>query len=156
MMLFRNSQGVTLIELVIVVAIILIILSIAMPKSDSLLNYRERRELMGFKKDIVFARNNAIFESTLYRLDIRPKENYYIIYKLSDKWEKVKRKNLESGLKFEFDYLNRIEVIFNPTGAPNKGISIYLISRKEEKIRITITPATGKVNIYVDGDKVVR
>lgn len=153
MSLFKNEQGMTLIELVLVIAIILIILSIAIPKDDSLLNYRERQELRNFKRDIVYARNNAIYESTLYRLDIRPNKNYYTLYKFSDKWEKVKRRSLKSGLRFQFDYLKKIEVIFNPTGAPNKGISIYLMGRKNQRIKVTVRPATGKVSIYLDGDK---
>lgn len=152
MIKLRNNQGITLIELILVIALISIILTIAVPKSDFFLNYREKKELMNFKNNIVYARNNAILESTLYKVEIRPNNNYYIIEKFSDKWERVKREDLESGLRFEADYLERIEVIFNPTGAPRQGASIFLVNRKEEKIKLTIAIATGKVTIYYDGD----
>src|SRR5699024_9939361 len=116
------------------------------------LNYREKKELMNFKNNIVYARNNAILESTLYKVEIRPNNNYYIIEKFSDKWERVKREDLESGLRFEADYLERIGVIVNPRGEPRQGASIFLVNRKEEKIKLTIAIATGKVTIYYDGD----
>ncbi len=150
MVAFSDKQGMTLVELIYVIAIIAIIVLIAIPKIDFLLNYKEKNELIEFKKDIVYLRNSAICEVVLYKLHIQPKDNCYTIYKFNNMWELVKSKKLESGLKFSGGQGN--EIIFNPTGAPSKGQSIYLLNRKDKKIKITITPATGKVNIYFDGD----
>lgn len=149
--MLRNQRGITLIELIIVIVIMSIILVISMPKSDILINYKEKKELMNFKNNLVFARNSAILETTMYRIDIYPNENYYIIYKFSDKLERVKREDLKSGLRFEKSPLKRIQVVFNPSGAPWQGKSIFLINSKNEKIKITIAPATGKVYIYFEG-----
>lgn len=147
----NNEKGITLIELILTLFIVSILVAISIPKSSFISNYKEKKELMEFKKDIVYARNKAVCEVGLYKIDIWLRRNYYVVYKLAaDGWELVKRKEFKSRLKFKSNYPIKTEIIFNSSGAPNKGNSIFLLNGKGQTIKMTILPATGKVNVYID------
>ena len=80
---------------------------------------------------------------------IDTKENQYIITKADKPPKTVKSVKFQNGvtiLRNNFD--NKLE--FTASGSPNKGGTIHLTNRKKESIRITITPATGKINYYID------
>lgn len=145
-----NNRGITLVEVIMVISILSIILLISTLKGNTLLAYRERKELREFTNDINYARNRAIIESTLYSVNLRPVDNYYIICKFDVFDEVIKMKKFTSGIKIKNTSIHNNEITFNYSGAPKDPKTLYLESRKGEQIRITITPATGKVNIYFD------
>ena len=155
-----NKKGMTLIELVTVIAIMSIIMLIAIPKSTIALNFKERSDLMELKRDILYARNMSITERRRYSLDIHPRKNYYCVNRYirdyGDDKEIVKSKVFESNLRivtvnFNGSNSNTFgQLLFNTTGAPKMAGNIRLINSKNQDIELTVEVATGKVNIYYD------
>lgn len=145
-----NKVGYTLIELIIVLALMGIVLSVAIPSIKIIYNISERKELMEFRRDIVFARNKAVMENGVYTLRINILENKYWIIKEHDSMSIVKEKEFQSGITLKLDNLDR-SITFYSTGTPNKAGTIKLTNKKNQNIEISITPATGKVNLKIDG-----
>ena len=148
--MFNDTRGITLRELIIVISILCLLLLIPAFKANSLLNYKERKELKEFKNDINYARNRAIVESKLYRVDIMINSNSYIIFKYDNLTEIIKKKEFTSGIKIVGTNIDSNELVFNHTGAPRESGTINLKNSKGKSIEIRVTPATGKVNIYFD------
>ena len=149
----------TLIELILVITIISIILSIAIPKGTVSLNFKERKDLMELKRDIIYARNMSIMDEKRYGLDIYPKKGYYYLNRYVTKKEKLKKTVFESDLKIitvNFNGFNNSEygqLLFNTSGAPVKAGNIQLKNTKGQEIMLTVEVATGKVNIKITGEK---
>lgn len=146
----RNNKGITLIELIVVISIISIVLLIPRFKRDNLLNYKERKELMEFKNDINYARNKAVIESTEYSVTIKDSSNSYIIYKQKNVNRIVKTNTFKDGIELCKTEVGEETIKFYPSGAPDIGTTIKLKNRKGKIIKLSITPAVGKVNIDFD------
>lgn len=144
-----SKSGYTLLELVVVLALFAIVFSISIPSIKVIFINMEKRELMTFRRDIINARNSAIVENTYYTLKINVKNNSYQIIKHGSQNETIRNVKFENGIKILNNNFNS-SLNFSPTGSPNKGGTIKLTNKKGEIIEITITPATGKVNIYYD------
>lgn len=143
-----NGKGYTLVELLVVIALMAIVLSIGIPSIASLFHTRERLELMEFKRDLAFARNSAIVENCKYIVSFYIVDNHYQIKKISGGTTIVKEMYLSSGLIIEKNNFDSSAVTFNSTGSPNQGGTIRLRNRKGKLIEITIEVATGKINLY--------
>ena len=143
----KNIKGYTLVEVIVVIALIGIVLSVAIPSFKIILRTSEKKELMEFKRDIIFARNSAVMENQNYYIELDIVENQYVIASSIKKGQNtVKKKKLVNGIVLKADNVNHI-IAFYPTGSPDKAGTIELSNTKGEKIYITITPATGKVNL---------
>ena len=57
--MYKSKKGFTLIELIVVIAIISIILGMAAPSSNVIRKSKEKSELKELKRDIEYARDNA-------------------------------------------------------------------------------------------------
>lgn len=147
----NSKYGYTLVELLVVIALFAIVLSIGIPSVKIIFNTREKKELMEFKRDIIFARNSAVVENCLHVLSIDVPQNSYKILKDDGKsLIVIKSIKFSNGIIIKGNNFNS-SMSFYPTGTPNIGGTILLTNRKRQKIEITITPATGKVNLYMDG-----
>lgn len=144
----RTRYGYTLLELLVVVALIAIVLSVGIPSLQIIFNTKEKKELMEFKRDIIFARNSAVVENKIYVLYLDNANNSYKISKVDKKTAIVKDIQLSNGIKMKGNNFNS-SISFLPTGAPSNAGTILLTNRKKQKIEITITPATGKINLYI-------
>ena len=144
----KNNKGMTLIELIMVISILSIILLIPRLNGNVVLNYKERKELNELKKDLNYARNKAIVESCKYTVMLVSEKNYYVVYKHKAFREKVKRVEFTNGIKIKTTNFYDNEVVFNYSGVPKTGGTIYLENRKGQNVELRVTPATGKVNIY--------
>lgn len=142
-----NKLGYTLVEIILVLALMGIVASIVSPSVKIISTYREEIEIKELKKDIMFTRNKAIMEKSIYTMTLNRKENKYSIYNTS-KGFLVKEKNLRDGIVIVADNFNQ-SIVFYPTGAPRKAGSIRLMNSKKENIIITIIPATGRVNLKI-------
>ncbi len=85
----------------------------------------------------------------MYTLRIDNEANLYKIIKYTDKPRVIKSVVFEHGIKVR-EGNRATEIDFNPTGAPTNAGTINLSNRKGQKIEITITPATGSVNLYIN------
>jgi len=143
-----DNKGFTFIEVIIVICIISTILTIVILNSTIVLGFKEKRELREFKKDIEYARNRAIVEAKLYTVNINISKNSYTIINYSNLGKNIiKEKKFTYGIKLIKTNIFQNEITFSYSGAPLIAGTIYLENRKGEKVEITITPVTGKVNI---------
>ncbi|MBU5426680.1 prepilin-type N-terminal cleavage/methylation domain-containing protein [Tissierella pigra] len=143
---YSSKYGYTLVELLVVLAIFAVVLSIGIPSIRIIFNTNEKKELMEFKRDIIYARNSAIVENCNYTLLLNIEKNSYII-----KQENKTIKNIEFSKGIVLKSSNfGTSIYFTPTGAPSKAGTISLLNRKKQKIDITINVATGKVNLYIN------
>lgn len=148
----RNSKyGYTLVELLVVIALFAIVLSIGIPSMRIIFNTHEKKELMEFKRNIIFARNSAVVENCTYILYVDAIKNSYKITK-DDGTTAIVIKNikLSKGIVIKGNNFNGT-IKFYQNGSPNNSGTILLTNSKKQKIEMTITPATGKVNLYIDG-----
>ncbi len=148
---YNSKYGYTLVELLVVIALFAVVLSIGLPSVKIIFNTREKKELMEFKRDIIFARNGAVVENCVYILSIDVGKNGYKIIK-DDGTSLIVIKSIKfsKGVVIKGNNFNG-SISFYANGTPNMGGTILLTNRKKQKIEITITPATGKVNLYIDG-----
>ena len=142
-----RKRGYTLVELLVVLAILAIVLSIGMPSIRIIFNTSEKKELMEFKRDIIFARNSSIVENCAYTLLLDVEKNGYRIKKEN---KTIKNIKFSHGIVLKSSNFGA-SVYFTATGAPSKAGTISLTNRKKDKIQITINVATGKVNLYING-----
>ena len=143
----KKGKGYTLVELIVVIALVGIVLSISIPSIKIIFTTSEKKELMEFKRDLIFARNSAVMENKVYSIDLDIVENQYFIRKSNKNGKKlIKKKKFVNGIVLKEDNLDHY-ITFYPTGSVEKAGTIRLSNRKKEKIYITITPATGKVNL---------
>jgi prepilin-type N-terminal cleavage/methylation domain-containing protein len=145
----QGKYGYTLLELLVVLALIAIVLSVGIPSMSIIFNTREKKELMEFKRDIIFARNSAVVENCIYGVYIDLINNSYKIVKEDTKTSIVKDKQFSHGILIISNNF-KSSISFSPTGTPNRAGTILLTNRKNQKISITITPATGKINLYIN------
>ena len=143
-------RGYTLIELVIVLALFSILITISVPNFGLLRAYKETQELKEFKRDILFARNQAIVVGEPHKILIDYDLNYYSIVKNG---ETIKSHYFSSGVKvvkkiFHIEESSINDIDFNRTGRPSNAGTIFLKNSKSEYYRITISPASGNVNLY--------
>lgn len=153
-MFFKNTKGITLIEIILSIAILSILFLVAVPKGEIVLTFKERKELTGFKRDITYARNKAISDMALCGIKVSPKGNFYSICEGGESLEIIDKKEFESGIEIRgtnfgggLSYADTI-IMFTPKGTPKKAGTIRMRNRKNDEIRITVEPATGKVNLY--------
>lgn len=140
----KTRQGYTLLEILVVLALISIILSIAIPSIKVIGNFEEKKEMKNFRRDIISARNMAIIEGSIYVLTIYEKDNSYIIKSKGEVikniklayWEIMPENTLDSKIKFL------------STGSPDKGGTIGLKNKRKKITKLTILPVTGKLNVY--------
>ena len=144
-----DKHGYTLLELIVVIALFAVILSISFPGIKSIIISMEKRELMELKRDIVYARNSAIVENLNYSFMVNKGKNTYSITRQEKVSKIIKKVKLENGIKIVSNNFGN-SLTFTPSGAPAGGGTLELTNKKGQSIEISITPATGKVNIYVD------
>ena len=61
----KNKLAFTLVELIIVIALIGILLLIALPNSEYFNKLKEMAEIKEFRRDVLLARNKAIMEGDI-------------------------------------------------------------------------------------------
>ncbi len=144
----RKNSGYTLIELLIVIALFSTILSIVIPKLGFFKNLMEKQEIAELKKDLLFARNSAIVENRYYTVYFNHNENFYTI-KTSESSSVIKSKTLGQGLKLDENNLVG-NFTFTSSGATANSNTLYINARKNKRYVISLTPATGRIEIKIE------
>lgn len=143
----NKVRGYTLVELIVVIALIAIVLSIAIPSIRVIFITSEKKELMEFKRDLIFARNSAVMENSIYTIEFNLEKNQYSMIRGKGINKIVtKEKKFVNGIKLKNDNLDHY-VTFYATGSPEKAGTIELTNKNNDKIYITVVPATGKINL---------
>lgn len=133
-----------MIELVVVIALFSIILSIAIPNLRVVNKYKENQELKEFKRDILYARNQAIMKGKIYSFQLDYINNSYLIQS-EDGVEK--RYYFKNGLSL-IENPDMIEIRFGKSGAPLKSGTISFRNSENKICLLTVTPVTGQINLY--------
>ncbi len=143
-MMKSNNSGLTLIELIIVLAILSILVSLIVPKIDST-NYRLKTEARLLCNEIRDLRLKNMTESLLYKIYIHSDN-----YQLHEGPSQLKRWDVESGIKISDNFgdenISYTKLSFNNNGAPNYSGTITIKDINSGKyMEITIVLATGRV-----------
>ncbi len=141
-------KGYTLIEILIVLALFSIFLSLGLPNTKFYGRIREKQEIDEFRKDLLFSRNRAIIESKNYIVYFYNDENCYRI-KTSETSPVIKKKVFQHGLKLE--NTNLVPFFeFKPTGSTANANTLYLKNSRNQRYKVTLTPATGRVTFVLE------
>ncbi|MGO1368237.1 MAG: hypothetical protein ACTHVE_01315 [Senegalia sp. (in: firmicutes)] len=143
-----DNKGITIIELILILAIMGIIIVIAVPKfdfSDSEMK-RYGRELT---MDLNYIKTKSKTSNNNSENRIRLESKHYELY-IDNKVNKTKK------LKENFQITTNLKpniipetIQFTRMGAPSRACSIFIINNDNNKyIKISITPATGRIHMY--------
>jgi prepilin-type N-terminal cleavage/methylation domain-containing protein len=135
-------KGYTLVELIIVLTLFSIILSFAVPSLGFIRKFKEYQQIRELRKDILYARNQAIVKGKIYYVQFDYERNAYYI--LVD-GNIVKKKYFDEGLKL-ID-TNTPEISFYRTGVPRSSGTIKIKNNKNKIYEVVVTPVVGKVTI---------
>lgn len=138
----KNNRGMTLIELLLVISIIALSLSIAIPKIERR-NYHLMTSSRMLRDDIRNVRYMKMVEGK--NLKISLERNQYSVMENS---KVVKRVKLEKDFKITYtDNFKGGDIIFGYNGVPTYGGGTITIfdDRANKYCEITIVPATGRI-----------
>lgn len=138
-----RHKGFTMIELIVVLALFSLFFSMARPNFNLLSRTKELEELRVFKRDILYARNQAIVKGKEYTFKLNYDENSYMIYT---------HEAVEKRYKFQYGLSlvknpEVVEFVFNRSGSPSKTGTISLLTRNNKKYYLSVTPVTGKITL---------
>lgn len=139
-----RHKGYTIIELIVVLALFSMFFSIAVPNFSYFSRSRETQELKEFKRDVLFARNQAIVKGKIHYFQLKYSENSYAI--LCEK-DFVKRVNLQHGITLTNNSPPVAEITFTRSGVPLKGGTIKLKTSDNQKYELVVNPVTGKITL---------
>ena len=142
------KRAYTLIEILIVLALLSIIMAIGIPSFGIFNTIKENQEFNELKRDLLSSRYKAIAENCPYEFKIDLDKNKYEIYKSNNR-NLIKSKEFQSGLKF----IRTVEtttntLIFSPSGSPSKSGSFVLKKKNGDRYRFALVVTSGKLNIY--------
>lgn len=140
----KKRVAFTLIEIVLVLALIGILLTMVMPNIEYFKTLEQNLEIREFKRDIMWARNKAIIEARLYEVKFYHEENYYTIRASTSLL--IKKKYFKSGIRLGTHYEVQ-KVIFRPNGSVSNARSVNFFDRNDNKFILTITPVRGLIKI---------
>ena len=144
-----SRRAYTLIEILIVLALLSLVLCIAVPSLGILNSVKEKQEFNELKRDLLYSKNKAITENCNYEIKINVSSNSYEIIDRGTN-TKFKTKSFESGLKFvEAKDTTTDTIKFSPTGAPSSSGTFFIKRRSGDMYKFSIVPVTGKVNVYI-------
>lgn len=141
----KKYKGYTLIEILVVLTLLSILLSMAVPNLSLYRDIRENMELERLKKDLLFARNSAILESVDYYITFDHLKNSYYIQSNKDN-KIIKRVYLKSGIKLN-DRSRKVVFHFKRNGKTGNSDILNFKNRKGEFLELVLTPVTGNISI---------
>lgn len=143
----KSRDAYTLLEIIIVIALLGIIVAMTTPNTNYFKSIRESLEIKELRRDILFTRNKAIIDSKIYMIKFINDNNSYVIFTGSDsKPNKIKTKYFEHGTKLNTKEGSKT-FTFNPNGTTTDSGTIYFHDRIGAEYELSITPVSCKVNI---------
>lgn len=146
-----DNRGITIIELILILAIMGIIVSIAVPQfdfSDSEMKRYGRELVMDLNYIKTKSKTAKVNKYNKISLSKDLNGKYYYNLKIDNKFNK--KVYLEEKFKITTN-LSGQEIYFTRMGIPTPAGTIRIINNENNNyIEITITPATGRIHMYED------
>lgn len=139
----RNSDGFTLVEMVVTIAVISIVLAVAIPRFDLDMGYMDKMS-SEFAMDVRYVQTEHMKTTS---------SNYEIkIYKDTNTYEVRQNLNVEKTVhfkeRFSIMYSNGDTISFTNDGTPvNAGTLTITDIKKMETKKVSIVPGTGRTII---------
>ena len=144
----KREEGLTLIELVTVLAILTVIVLIVIPSTDFFDTTKSNIRLTLIAREVVndlrYIQQKSIFEGENLYFEIKPDKTGYYINRYEDD-KNIKSKNLPEGIKIEKNIQK--EIRFNQIGISSTGGCTITLKNNKKEIYITVLPATGRIMI---------
>lgn len=140
-----NQKGFTVIELMIVMSLLLVLSSVALPKICRL----NSMNIKPFQRELAYHIQH-VHELSMYNqknMMIQFYSSQYVI-RTSPLEKPLYVVKIPKGIKVSTNLLYN-EIIFNENGIPNVGGTIYIHTVNQNR-RITIIPGTGAVKYYTN------
>lgn len=143
----KKRSAYTLIELIVVIAILGIVMAIVLPNTNFFKAIEESLEIKELRRDMLYSRNKAILDSKDYKITFDVKDNKYTVDRGIGKARIVLiRKTFEHGTVLSSKDGGN-EIIFKANGTVGKADSIYFYDRLGDMHKLSVTPVSCKVNI---------
>ncbi|MCI6610272.1 MAG: prepilin-type N-terminal cleavage/methylation domain-containing protein [Ezakiella sp.] len=144
----RNNRAFTLLEMIIVLLVISILSGIIVVGFNAYKKYEEKMSINDIVSKINFCRKKAIATNDEVTIELFSDNNIIITY-FENGTKKVRTIKVSKTLEI----LTNNTFTFTKSGAPRLGGSIMIDGTNKGRYIITIVPATGKVNLYVNEKK---
>lgn len=141
-------KGYTLIEVLIVVALLSILLSICVPNLKVYKRIMVKQEISELKRDLLYARNNSIAKNKSHIVYFCNDTNSYSLTTGEDN-KVIKSKTFISDLRLNKDD-KHTSFIFTPSGTVASSNTVYIYTEGNKRYSISLTPVTGRIGIYFE------
>ncbi len=148
-----NRSGFTLIEILLVVLILAIVVSVALPKFQGTLSQLQARTAaQNIYELALFAKERAILETTFFKLKYDPTENKVRLLKKNDKgkytrYESRLGKPIQIKPPFTLRWTNSAkEILFTPNGESDK-VEIHLNQNSQRLYTVIIGKPLGRITL---------
>lgn len=142
----KGQQGFTLIEVILVLAILGLLLGVAMPSFQKpFAHYQLRSVAMQMAADMRWARQQSIYgRAGMLKFWVLRKERQYLI---QDATRIVVQRSLPAGIEFHEIVLERNPLTFTLTGAPSIGGRVVFRNAYGELSYVYFMPSSGRIRI---------
>lgn len=145
----KNQQGVTLLELVLVLALVILAVSLPLISFNwAIQAVRLENTALAMKSQLRLLQSQAVTEAQYYEMRFDRSLKYYRIFRGSQQLKVVR---FPPGIRYGFVNIGGSQVVpvlrFYPTGSPSAGGTITLENSYNSKRYIIITPAVGRVRV---------
>lgn len=165
----RPSQGFTLIEVLVVVAIIALVGAVVVPQMLTAGQLGVQAAARMVISDILYAQNEAVARQSPRKIVFDAAQNRYQVVRmnaggpdvvLTAKWRTASgattdqyvtdltRDSRFQGVRLvNPSFGGEAALVFDELGAPSSGGSVDLLFRNEVRYRVTVAPFTGRVTV---------
>jgi len=140
----NRNKGYTLIELMVVVAIIALLLGLGISGMDNLIQWNKLNTAAGIlSAGLKETQSMAFYEGVYYKIQFWPPLDRYRIYRQTELIQDI---ILDGVNLFNTNFTDN-NLYFYPNGVPSMGGTITLKNKRGKVLYIIMTPVTARVRV---------